>query len=675
MNLEGLRAIVAVDDSPLEREAHARDLWPRRTLGLAHGEVPASPLAVAFPESEDQVAGVLRWASERGVPVVPWGAGSGVCGGAEGNERGITLDLKRLRTISPVDPARRTVRVQAGVIGQHLEDALAVQGWATRHSPSSIWCSTVGGWAASRSAGQFSSRYGKFEDMVRAMRVVAPARRFGTGEWADGEDLGPWVLGAEGALGVITELLVRVVPLPRSRWLRGYRFASTEAALGAMRALLQADLFPCALRLYDPVDTKIAGKGTATHESGAAKGGAWLEGLRGAVESVPGLRRHLLTLPLSLPRLLNQLALRVASGCVLIAGWEGDERMVELLSGHGHALLLAHGAVDLGSAPGEHWYAHRHEVSYKLAPIFERGGFADTMEVAAVWSKLPALYERVRAALAPHALVMAHFSHTYREGCSIYFTFAGVGDERVYLAAWEDALAAAAAAGGTVAHHHGVGQAKMAAAAREMAGIGPTFHRLKASLDPAGVLNPGRLFPPVPFEEPARPEIGVDRDSLVATLDAHAPAEARDAALAAQGVALRFPCEGPLAESIAGDRLPHEVRVLGASVRVDGHRVVLVAVPRSSAGPDPRAVFPPSAYETVTVPLVPLTGTVELASASAEACERADVRPSRRIGPDRVELRGPAARELKAWLERDGGIPDEDPPTTPVPLGGPLGRF
>ena len=486
VDLEPLRRRMPVATDLPERAGHARDLWPRSTLTLAtEGTLPPLPAAVAWPRDEEEVALALEWAGAQGVAVVPYGAGSGVCGAASGLAGSLSLDLKRMRWIGQLEGD--AVRVGPGVLGQHLEDHLERLGRATRHSPSSIWCSTVGGWAASRSAGQFSSRYGKFEDMVVAARVVAPAARFGIGAWSEGEDLAPWVLGSEGGLGVLTDLLVRTVPFPKARRFAAWRFDTVEAAWDAMRALMQAELHPATLRLYDPVDTRLAGKGTVGKTRERAR---WLEDLRSAAERVPALRRHLLTLPLALPKLMNALFDRVAHGCVLIAGWEGEPRVVDILARHGEALLVR--GESLGPEPGEHWYAHRHDVSYKLAPIFERGGFADTMEVATTWSTLPSLYRAVRAALGRHALVMAHFSHAYAEGCSIYFSFAGLGSLDVYDAAWRDALDAAASVGATVAHHHGVGQLKQQAAARELAGTATVWWDMKRRLDPSGVLKIGR---------------------------------------------------------------------------------------------------------------------------------------------------------------------------------------
>lgn len=600
MHLPSLTRLVETDTSCVERRAHARDLWPRATLGLVNGDPGTPPAAVAWPRTEAEVAGVLRWAADEGVAVVPWGAGSGVCGAAAGREGSIALDLKRLVALGEVDPETRTVRVGPGWLGQHLEDALEARGWATRHSPSSIWCSTVGGWAASRSAGQFSSRYGKFEDMVVAARVASPAETLEVS--LDGERLLPWMLGTEGALGVFTELTVRVVPVPARRWLRGYRFPGVDPALDAMREVMQAELRPAVLRLYDPVDTRLAGKGTATR----ARSASWLSRLGRAALASPQVRPHLLALPLALPRLVNALAEGVASGCVLIAGWEGDEADLRAAEA-GHALLGAY-AEDLGPGPGEHWYARRHEVSYKLAPIFAMGGFADTMEVAAPWSRVRALYDAVRAALGLHVVVMAHFSHAYREGCSIYFSFAGTGRVETYDVTWEAALAAAESIGATVAHHHGVGQLKMAAAAKELRGVAPYFRALKSRFDPAGVLNPGRLFPEVDCPEPAAPVVGVDPVSRMATLPAQDPPEVRDAWLRARGWSLAGPCPTPLAESVRRAVGPTETWILGASVRTPAGRLVVKPVPRSAAGPDVRTLFPPELYETLTVPVEPVAG-------------------------------------------------------------------
>lgn len=257
----------------------------------------------------------------------------------------------------------------------------------------------------------------------------------------------------------------------------------------------------------------------------------------------------------------------------------------------------------------------------------------------------------------------------------------------VYDALWKDALEAAAAAGGTVAHHHGVGQLKMAAAGRELAGARPLYLVLKAKLDPTGILNPGRLFPEQECPEPSAPPLGIDELSRVATLPAQGEPGLRDQHLAAAGWALRFPTTGRLVETLRGPVEPWESRVLGASLRLPAGRAVFLAVPRSAAGPDPRKGYPLGAYETLTVPIVPLnepSETVEVASAPKigggaplagaqdstadrilrlqSLCLARDIR-STRLTAHGLEFRGPAASAMAALarqIEVDPRKPSEN---------------
>ncbi|HND32366.1 MAG TPA: FAD-linked oxidase C-terminal domain-containing protein, partial [Myxococcota bacterium] len=271
---------------------------------------------------------------------------------------------------------------------------------------------------------------------------------------------------------------------------------------------------------------------------------------------------------------------------------------------------------------------------------------------ACLWKDLPLLYARVRQAISRHAVVMAHFSHAYREGCSIYFTFAGVGDVTIYDALWKDALDAADSVGATVAHHHGVGQLKQQAAGRELAGLAPLYQQIKKRLDPAGIMNPGRIFPAVRLP-PVRVEApSVDPVSLVAHLSPDQPAAERDRWLADQGVALRFPAAGPLREHIAGPQAPWETRIVGCVAQLPHGRFRIKAVPRSAAGPDLRALLPASAYEQLVVPLVRLSEPRWEGSVSENTLRNMDIRASRHLADGRVEILGPAAPELGELIRR-----------------------
>ncbi|MFN7133488.1 MAG: FAD-binding oxidoreductase, partial [Myxococcales bacterium] len=257
--LVGGRASVASDD----RIAYSRDLWPKAVIWSRAGQIPRPPDVVVWPSSVDEVAAVTRKARELGVPLIPYGAGSGVCGGTIPLRGGIMMDLKRMNRIRAVDVERLELDVEAGLVGENLERRLSKSGVSLGHFPSSILCSTVGGWLAARSAGQCSNRYGKIEDMVASLTVVD-----GRGEIVHtprrplpGSDVTQLIVGSEGTLGTICSARLHLVPAPESRAFRGFRFRSVRDGVEAMRAIFRSGVRPAVVRLYDPFDTLLVGKG------------------------------------------------------------------------------------------------------------------------------------------------------------------------------------------------------------------------------------------------------------------------------------------------------------------------------------------------------------------------------------------------------------------------------
>ncbi len=657
----------------LDRMAAARDLWPRTTLGAWLGESgPPLPERVLWPETTEQVDAALRAASEAGVSVTTYGAGSGVCGGATGQAGAWVLDTKALNRIGPIDSQRWVVEVEAGVNGQQLEDWLQARGFTLGHSPSSISCSTVGGWGAARSAGQFSSLYGVFEDMVLAVEGVAPGHgtfRVGEGGDAPSEWL-PLLLGSEGTLAVLTRFWLRVWPVPKSRWLRGYRFDRLEDAVDAMRCLMQAELWPSVVRLYDPVDTRIGGKTRPKKEGGGA---GWLANTIRTLERVPGLKGRALTLPLGIPWIVNRALDGIASGTLLIVGFEGDAENLDAVLPAARCLLEAAGE-DLGEGPGERWFGSRHAVSYKLMPVFMNGGFADTMEIACRWSDVLPTYHAVRDAVRGRAVVMAHMSHAYPEGASIYFSFAGRGDPEVYASMWDRALAAVAGAGGTVTHHHGVGRLKAAAASREVGPAVAGWTELKHALDPAGILNPGAVFVSE-HEQAASPmRDPLPTDGLVCRrLDQEG-----------EGDEERMWPWTTLPAPPRWQRNPWQVGWTEVSGSVGGVACRLGRGPRSAAGPDLRGWLASNAdgVVTVAVPSAPRgsrwcgEGRPDRPWKVARDLLRSGLRPAILTveeGTLRVGFRGPAAASLGAVA--GGRVPGglHEVPWAPAPLPhGPL---
>jgi alkyldihydroxyacetonephosphate synthase len=391
------------------------------------------------------------------------------------------------------------------MMGVPFEESLERRGFSLGHFPSSILCSTVGGWLAARSAGQCSGRYGKIEDMVLELECVT-----GTGEVlvaktrSTGPSLVPLLVGSEGTLAVLTRASFRLHEAAKLRTFAAYEFGSTDAGWEGMRRLFQAGLRPAVSRLYDPFDAMLARQGSVKREASAKTA-------QTATSPVPGLGASLLRTLVGQPTLMNAiidgLGTRLMGPAQLVLIFEGERARADAETARNllEASSLGAGRGSyVGEGPVQKWLRHRYAVSYRQAPVFMADLFSDTIEVASTWDALPGLYHGVRKALGRHVFVMAHLSHAYPDGCCIYFSFAGrpeIGSGgsdpeaiyRVYDAAWQAALTAAIDAGGTIAHHHGVGRSKAPLLEREQGASREAFTALKRVFDPAGILNPGNL--------------------------------------------------------------------------------------------------------------------------------------------------------------------------------------
>ncbi len=502
-----IRDAVGVETSERapDRITYARDLWPRHHIAVRAGRIAEHrPQAIAWPESVEQVAALLSFCASEGIELVPFGAGSGVCGGVLPTGKTLVVDLKRLNRWRELAPEQGYLEVEAGALGIRLEEDLNRLGYTVGHFPSSILCSTVGGWIAARGAGQMSGLYGKIEDMTASIECVDGRGEIATlRRRAVGPDLTPLIVGSEGVLAVITAARLRLHPHPTRRAFAAFSFESMEAGYETIRAIYQRGLRPAVCRLYDPFDSMMARRSERKKRGGASRGGSGVP--------LGSMANTALRFPSALNFAVDQLGTRAFGGAMLVLVFEGaTERPDDELS-VARELARAGRGDDLGEGPARHWLSHRYAVSYRQAPMFMMGAFVDTMEVAAPWSRLGTLYDDVREALGEHVMVMAHMSHAYPDGCSIYFTFAGSASdaeaaEARYDEAWRVAMDAAISAGGTLSHHHGVGRSKAPSMGREL-GLGiELVGALRTAFDPHAVLNPGNLMPPAwPPRHPLEP--------------------------------------------------------------------------------------------------------------------------------------------------------------------------
>jgi len=453
---------VSTDQQTLRQSAI--DSWSLALLRRVRGDDLPEPVAAVFPARTEEVATVLAWASQTGTAVIPRGAGSGVCGGAQAETQAVVLDLSRMDRIGAVDAISQTVEVQAGVRGDRLEEELAKSDLTTGHWPQSIAISTVGGWIAASSAGQASAGFGAIEDVLLGLTAVLPdgqiLRCRPVPRSAAGPDLRRLLVGSEGTLAVVTEATLACRARPAGwEWLAfGYPDFATLAE--ALRDVRRAGTGAAVLRGYDETDAQL-GFGSLSHSGGCLA-------LAGFPAGPPGL----------------------------------DARKLAA------AQIMAAKGTELGARYGEHWWQHRNDAVQTYAQImgpartFGTGVIVDTMEVAGLWSAVPRLYRDIRAALSAHAQAVAcHLSHLYPSGSSLYFTFliGGADDheaETRYREAWAAAAASCAEAGGTITHHHGVGRLKTPFLHAELGetGLG-LLDTIRAALDPAGIMNPKALRP------------------------------------------------------------------------------------------------------------------------------------------------------------------------------------
>ncbi|HXE99200.1 MAG TPA: FAD-binding oxidoreductase [Solirubrobacterales bacterium] len=450
---------------------------------LRAGRLDDAPDAVVLPGSAAEVKRVLEICAHEGIAVVPFGGGTSVVGGVEplraGFERLVSLDLRRLRDVV-VDRRSLIAALGPGLRGPEAEETLNAQGVTLGHFPQSFEYATIGGFAATRSAGQASSGYGRFDELVTSIGLTAPEgdlRTLETPHSAAGPALRELVVGSEGALGVITQVAARVRPVPERRHYEAWMAADFASGAEVMRLLAQDDALPDVVRLSDETETRLSL----------------------ALSGTTGPKRALLTSYLRFRRR--------AEGCLIVCGWEGESEAVERRRALSARVLRSGSAASLGGAPGRAWERGRYEGPYLRDELLDLGCMAETLETAHTWSRLGQLYEGVRAAIGAAlagqgtpGIVFCHLSHAYRDGASLYFTFLARRRPGAEIEQWQAAKAAACEAiveaGGTITHHHAVGRDHLHYMPAEVGELGiEVLRAAKERLDPTGIMNPGKLVP------------------------------------------------------------------------------------------------------------------------------------------------------------------------------------
>jgi alkyldihydroxyacetonephosphate synthase len=443
------------------------DLLRRNASG-----VQDAPDAVLLPHNDDEVAAILSYCSRHGIAVVPFGGGTSVVGGLD-PIRGdfaavVSLDLRRFDELLSLDEISGEAEFGAGVTGPDAERLLGERGFSLGHFPQSFQFATLGGFAATRSSGQDSAGYGRFDDMVRGLRTITPAGVLELGRApasAAGPDLRQLLIGSEGVFGIITRVRVRVHPVPATTRYEAWSFPDFDTGAGALRAIVQTGTGPTVVRLSDEAETGV--NLASTEQIGEQQ---------------------------------------IAGGCLAITLFEGTAEHTESRHAETRAVLAAHGGTSLGEEPARAWDHGRYSAPYLRDSLLAAGALCETLETATDWSNIVTLKTAVTEALSTAlaasgtpALVLCHISHVYPTGASLYFTVVA-GQRGNPIDQWRAAKTAASQAimrsGGTITHHHAVGADHRPWMRDEVGELGVQVLRaVKATLDPAGILNPGKLIP------------------------------------------------------------------------------------------------------------------------------------------------------------------------------------
>lgn len=472
-----------VDTSAEERLMHARGQSMHDWVDLRYGRVNSFPDGVAFPEMDEDIRGLLKFAKDAGACVIPYGGGTSVVGHitpCPNDKPVLSLSLEKMTKLLDLDETSRLANFQAGVAGPQLEEQLKARGYTLGHFPQSFEYSTLGGWIVTRSSGQQSYRYGKIESLFAGGLLETPRGGLEikpVPASAAGIDIREMVLGSEGRLGVVTQAKVRVRRAPEAESFFGVFFPSWEQGCEAVREIVQNELPVSMLRLSNPLETE-----TTLTLSGKSWVGMADRGLR--------------TIGYGDTR------------CLMIFGVTGSRKLFNRTRRDVAAACRGHGGLFVGTIVGHTWEKSRFLSPYLRNTLWEKGVAIDTLETALPWSQVReasrAIPQSIVDAMAKHnenVMAFSHLSHVYRDGASIYTTylFRRPADPDELLARWRDMKHNASLTlqkyGGTISHQHGVGMDHAQYLPAEKGKLGMDAMRaVIQSFDPDGLMNPGKLL-------------------------------------------------------------------------------------------------------------------------------------------------------------------------------------
>ena len=437
---------------------YAVDSWPL-TLKWTDEEIGEhTPAGVVRVHDASDLPRLMHWANAERVSIVPVAGRSSVTGASIPGSTGmLSVDLAPLNHILKFDDVSGYVTVEAGVVGGELESYLNGRGFTLGHYPQSLSISTVGGWIGTLSSGTYSAKYGGIERLLKGCDVVLPNGSEISLKAQPRSAGGPWLpalmLGAEGSMCIVTRATLQSRRIPEATAFQTYALPDIHVGLDLAKAMFDRHCEPALLRLYDSTESS-----------------------------------HLYA-SIGLDRCEP----------LLLVGHQGERRIVETSQEVVSGIAASNRAISLGPEIAETWSRGRYRADW-----IERGNsadnlLADSIEIAATWNVLETIYDDVMAVIRPFCReAMAHWSHFYPDGSGMYVIFELENSDRDQLISdyervWDHVLTVSAQHGGTLSHHHGIGLVRAERLRIELGTSYDLLEKVKAAIDPNGIMNPGKL--------------------------------------------------------------------------------------------------------------------------------------------------------------------------------------
>jgi len=423
-----------------------------------YGKPPQKADVVIYPKNVEHIKTILKIANRENIKVNVYGGGSGTVGGVIPANGGITIDMSNFNKIINIDHESLIVQTESGVIAQVLEDYLNRKGYTFRHYPQSFRSASIGGLIATKSVGQFSTKYGGIEDFVVGIEAILPNQEMikltDKPRSSTGPDINNFFIGSEGILGIITKANLKIYNLPEKMQFQCYVYHDIYSGLDSIRDLLQSGLKPPVVRLYNAEESRLKFENTGFQYK----------------------------------------------GCLLVLCYEGKQELVDTESKISNEICTKNGGKNIESKLGEIWYENRFDTRHIMEKEEEFGGISDAIEISASWSKIKKIYDQIEKYFKERNIVVAsHFSHAYINGISSYNIFYTNRENEQqaieeFYKIWNDVLEITVNNGGSISHHHGIGMIKNEMLKKELGEGYRILKDLKNAIDKNKILIPGKLI-------------------------------------------------------------------------------------------------------------------------------------------------------------------------------------